>query len=56
MNFFAGTTVWETVVCRIRKAERVPSQQTWSRAADTTKIFDEKFLVAEESFLPGAQN
>ena len=36
------------VYVRDRKAERAPGQQTRSRAADTTKIFDEKFLVAED--------
>lgn len=33
---------------RDRKAERVPVQQNWSRAADTRKIFDGKFLLAED--------
>ena len=34
---------------RTRKAERAPSHQTRSRAADTRKVFDEKLLLAEES-------
>ena len=41
---------------RTRKAERAPSQQTGSRAADTTKIFGGKFLVAEESFVSGLED
>ncbi len=34
---------------RNRKAERVPIECNWSRAADTTKIFDGKFLVVDDS-------
>jgi len=33
---------------RARKAERVSTHQSWSRAADTTKTSDDEFRVAEE--------
>ena len=47
-----ATKLCYNLVSGIEKRSGVPSHQTGSRAADTTKIFDGKFLVAEDSRHP----